>query len=265
MHLNGQLTMRRESHWNRRLALVAMVFASCAYGATATGTAAEKIEIVDCSKVVHEVDSVPLAYNPGWTWVTNTPGAYVVIEKTLYPKTARVGVPQAVTTEVQRFAADTAGDFVFTPASDDERCVTLTHRVYSASGTEIGTALTAKVSVGVRSAASSGVFYDDATNAMQKVVDATGAAPLAHSVAWVPNAATWTIWDACTATGGGVSRRQVSAGSDEGVLDFATTRFRGGAHVLSISFEDAEGNAIPDATRTVAFCAPYTGFILIFK
>ena len=257
--------MRRESHWDRRLVLVALVLASCAHGATATGTAAERIEVIDCSETVRAVDFASLSYNPGWTWVTNTPGAYVVIEKTLYPKTAQVGVPQAVTTEVQRFAADTAGEFAFTPASDDERCITLTHRVYSASGDEIGTALTAKVSVGVRSAASSGVFYDDATNAMQKVVDAKGAAPLAHSVAWVPNAATWAIWDACTATGGGVSRRQVSAGSDEGVLDFATTRFRGGEHVLSISFEDAQGNAIPDATRTVAFCAPYTGFILIFK
>ena len=37
--------MRRESHWDRRLALVALAFASCAHGATATGTAAERIEI----------------------------------------------------------------------------------------------------------------------------------------------------------------------------------------------------------------------------
>ena len=249
--------------------IAAMAAVLCGvHGETATGTAATRISVTDCSGVVRTAGSVTLTYNPGWTWITNTPGAYVVLEKTLRPKTARVGVPQAVTTAVQTFAADAAGEYVFTPASDDERCVTFTHRVYSEGGAELGTALTAEVAVGVRSAASADVFYDDATNAMQKVVDAKGIAPIAHSVTWVTNAASFTIADSSTALWHGVahqSSRTLLTGDDEGTLAYPAARFPYGEHELSIVFADANGDAIPEATRTVRFGVPFEGFIMTVR
>ena len=250
-------------------ALMLSVCAIDLYGESATGTTATRIAVTDCSGVVRTVDSVTLTYNPGWTWVTNTPGAYVVLEKTLRPKTARVGVPQAVTTTVQTFAADASGEYVFTPAFDDERCAVFTHRVYSGGGAELGTALTAEVSVGVRSAAAAGVFYDDATNAMQKVVDARGIAPIAHSVAWVTNAASFTITDDSTNICQGVAYPSTSTlltGDDEGLLAYPSASFPFGEHVLSIVFADANGDAIPDATRMVRFEVPFKGgFIFLVR
>ena len=216
---------------------------------TATGKTVKPISVVDCSKTVLGVGSVDLNYDPGWTWVTNTPGAYVVFEKTLYPKLVGVGVPAAVTSVVKIFAADASGTFEFAQPSG-ECNMTLVHRVYAADGTELGSPLTAEIAFGAQASAAA-VHYDDAADAVQKLVDAYAVLPIAHSVRWTQGAASFVIADTNLTRGG--ESRILLRGTDEGVASISSTAFCRGDHELSISFLDAQGELLSGHTRTVGF------------
>ena len=138
---------------------------------------------VDCrSGEIRAATPAQIGYSPSWGGITNG-DAYVVIEKIDHPDDSGA-TPATLATLV----AGAEGGYSYTPAVGDERCVRLVHRVYSASGTEIGEPLVRDVCFGWRGGSVTDTMADTRTNSLQEAVSTSARArspvQLTYSTLW---------------------------------------------------------------------------------
>lgn len=146
---------------------------------SATGTAAPIAAEVIGHEELRTICPADIGYNPNWACRTNVYGGRVVLRKVEHPDTS-----YAVTSVVNECAVDASGDYALSlPEDVGERNVRLLHTT-EIDGKAFGETLVADVGFGKRSSASSAFFAATAPDALQRIADAKGVAPLAYSTDW---------------------------------------------------------------------------------
>jgi len=245
-------------------AVVSLSAALAVSAETSTGTSAPIAAETIGPSGVRSLSPTDLGYDPSWAVHTNLTGGKVVISLVQHPDT-----DYATTNQVVELGEGQAGTYSFSLPAASESVVRLLHRT-ELDGQAFGETLAADVSFGKVSSASTSFFAASATNALQRIADAKGVAPLAYSTDWTNGVSSIRIdyayeqWKRGQHYGSGGGTLFSAAADATGVYDYNTSGLIGGDYTLTYTMLGANDEVL--GTYTALFALPVKlGTILVIK
>ena len=210
--------------------------------------------------------SWPVTYAPEFS--LGSEADHVVLKSVRYAGTA-----DAVTNDVAVFSAGETGNYTFSFAVGDEKCLRLLHVAYNAGGTQVGETLAADVAFGVTGEGVGDVVIDTRMNSLQLVAEAGGPASLAYSTDWVTNGVPASVRLSCVrdlSYHGQIlkSTTNVLLTTDapaKGDYLHATQIGNGGLYTLTCSFLDEHGSLLCDPLTASYYFKEQWGSRFIIK